>query len=75
MSPEKTKHVKKTYKDYMDLIDVVCKVEYKRLTNNYMVDFAELQNIAILTVHTILTENDIETRKDKVRNILNKLIT
>ena len=57
MSVEKKTITKKTYKDYMDLIDVVCKVEYKRLVNNYMVDFDELQNIAIITVHTILEEN------------------
>ena len=57
MSVEKKTTVKKTYKDYMDLIDVVCKVEFKRLPNNYMVDFDELQNIAIITVHTILEEN------------------
>ena len=57
MSVEKKTIEKKTYKDYMDLIDVVCKVEYKRLTNSYMVDFDELQNIAIITVHTILEEN------------------
>ncbi|MCR4881460.1 MAG: sigma-70 family RNA polymerase sigma factor [bacterium] len=57
MSVEKKTITKKTYKDYMDLIDVVCKVEYKRLTNSYMVDFDELQNIAIITVHTILEEN------------------
>ncbi len=41
----------------MDLIDVVSKVEYKRLNNNYMVDFEEFQNIAIMTVYTILEEN------------------
>ena len=57
MSVEKKTVTKKTYKDYMDLIDVVCKVEYKRLVNNYMVDFDELQNIAIITVHSILEEN------------------
>ena len=57
MSVEKKTVTRKTYKDYMDLIDVVCKVEYKRLVNNYMVDFDELQNIAIITVHTILEEN------------------
>jgi len=48
---------KKTFKDYMDLIDVVTKVEFKRLNNNYMLDFDELQNIAIITVHTLLEEN------------------
>ncbi|MCQ2958041.1 MAG: sigma-70 family RNA polymerase sigma factor [Candidatus Gastranaerophilales bacterium] len=41
----------------MDVINVVCKVEYKRLNNAYMVEFDEFQNIAIITVHTILTEN------------------
>ena len=57
MAPEKKLQTKKTYKDYMDLIDVVSKVEFKRLNNNYMVDFEEFQNIAIITVHTILEEN------------------
>jgi len=57
MAPEKKTAIKKTYKDYMDLIDVVSKVEFKRLNNNYMVDFEEFQNIAIMTVHTILEEN------------------
>ncbi len=56
MAPEK-QTTKKTYKDYMDLIDVVSKVEFKRLSSNYMVDFDEFQNIAIITVHTILEEN------------------
>jgi len=57
MAIDKKFQNKKTYKDYMDLIGVVCKVEFKRLSNNYMVDFDELQNIAIITVHTILEEN------------------
>lgn len=57
MSSEKKTPTKKTFKDYMDLIDVVTKVEFKRLNNNYMLDFDELQNIAIITVHTLLEEN------------------
>lgn len=57
MSSEKKTSTKKTFKDYMDLIDVVTKVEFKRLNNNYMLDFDELQNIAIITVHTLLEEN------------------
>ena len=58
MTEEKSaQKTKKTYKDYMDLIDVVSKVEFKRLNNNYMVEFEEFQNIAIITVHTILEEN------------------
>ena len=31
MAVDKKNSTKKTYKDYMDLIDVVCKVEFKRL--------------------------------------------
>ncbi len=57
MTPDKKLVQKKTYKDYLDLIDVVCKVEYKRIKGNYMVDFEEFQNIGIITVHTILEEN------------------
>jgi RNA polymerase sigma factor (sigma-70 family) len=46
----------KTYKDYLDLIQMVTKVEYSRLSSNYMVDFSELLNIGIITVHTLLSD-------------------
>ena len=57
MTTEKTQiNTKKTYKDYMDLIQTVTKVEYSRLSSSYMVDFGELLNIGIITVHTLLSE-------------------
>lgn len=46
----------RTYKDYLDLIQTVTKVEYSRLSSNYMVDFGELLNIGIITVHTLLSD-------------------
>ena len=57
MSSEQKPNSGKTYKDYMDVIDVVCKVEYKRLNSNYIIDYEEIQNIAIFTVYTLLQEN------------------
>ena len=57
MSSEQKSNSVKTYKDYMDVIDVVCKVEYKRLNSNYIIDYEEIQNIAIFTVYTLLQEN------------------
>ncbi len=57
MSSEQKSNSGKTYKDYMDVIDVVCKVEYKRLNSNYIIDYEEIQNIAIFTVYTLLQEN------------------
>ena len=57
MSSEQNSSSKKTYKDYMDVIDVVCKVEYKRLNGSYIIDYEEIQNIAIFAVYTLLQEN------------------
>jgi len=57
MSSEQKSNSGKTYKDYMDVIDVVCKVEYKRLNSNYIIDYEEIQNIAIFTVYTLLQES------------------
>jgi RNA polymerase sigma factor (sigma-70 family) len=48
---------KKTYKDYLELIETVTRVEYSRLTANYLVDFGELLNIGIVTVHTLLNDD------------------
>jgi RNA polymerase sigma factor (sigma-70 family) len=57
MSSEQKPNSVKTYKDYMDIIDVVCKVEYKRLNSGYIIDYEEIQNIAIFTVYSLLQEN------------------
>jgi RNA polymerase sigma factor (sigma-70 family) len=45
----------KTLKDYESLIKTLAKVEYSRISNNYLIDFSELVNIGTLAVHTVIT--------------------
>lgn len=48
---------KRTYKDFMNLIETVTKVEYSRLPSYYVIEFSELLNIGIITIHTLLNKN------------------
>ena len=40
-------------KDYMELIETLAKVEYKKLSSNHIIDFSELINIGTQVVHKL----------------------
>ena len=40
-------------KDYMELIETLAKVEYKKLSSNHLIDFSELINIGTQVVHKL----------------------
>lgn len=51
-----TKQEKKIdIKAHMNLIETIVKVEYKHISNTQLIDFSELMNIGIHTVHKILS--------------------
>ena len=51
-----TKQEKKIdIKSHMNLIETIVKVEYKHISNSQLIDFSELMNIGIHTVHKILS--------------------
>lgn len=41
-------------KSYMNLIETIVKVEYKHISNTQLIDYSELMNIGIHTIHKIL---------------------
>lgn len=47
-------------KDYMPLIEMVVKVEIRKLTNPHLIDYTELLNIGIQAVHTLAKTSDLE---------------
>ena len=40
-------------KDYMELIETLAKVEYKKLSSNHLMEYSELKNIGTQVVHKI----------------------
>lgn len=60
-SKNKTSTVTKfNIKDYMPLIEMVVRVEVKKLTNPHLVDYTELLSIGIQTVHTLAKTSNLE---------------
>ena len=52
-----TKREKKIdIKPHMNLIETIVKVEYKHISNSQLIDYSELVNIGIHTVHKILSD-------------------
>jgi len=52
-------------KEYMNLIETIVKVEYKHISNSQLIEYSELLNLGIHTVHTILSS---AKKKDEFNN-------
>lgn len=51
----------KNIKDYLELIETIARIEHNRLaTSSHLIDYSEIVNIGAITVHLILTSNEIE---------------
>lgn len=53
LNTESTSKKKFNIKDYMELIETLAKVEYKKLSSNHLMEFAELVNIGTQVVHKL----------------------
>ena len=55
MNLQKTKKKQCSFnlKDYKEIIETVAKVEYKKLSSTYIIDFQEILNIASQTIHAL----------------------
>ena len=51
--------VNKKIKEYFELIEIIAKVECKKMTSGYLIDYSELVNIGTQTVHNLITTDDI----------------
>ena len=51
--------VNKKIKEYFELIEIIAKVEFKKMTSGYLIDYSELVNIGTQTVHNLITTDDI----------------
>ena len=46
-------------KEYFELIEIIAKVEFKKMSSGYLIDYSELVNIGTQTIHNLITTDDI----------------
>ena len=51
--------INKKIKEYFELIEIIAKVEFKKMSNTHLVEYSELLNIGTQTVHNLITTDDI----------------
>ncbi len=51
--------IRKSLKEYSELIETIAKIEFKKLSSAYLIDFSELVNIGTQVVHHLCSTSDI----------------
>ena len=51
--------IRKNLAEYNELIETIAKIEFKKLSSSYLIDFSELVNIGIQVVHHFCTTTNI----------------
>ena len=51
--------IRKCLKEYNELIETIAKIEFKKLSSSYLIDYVELVNIGIQVIHNLCTNSDI----------------
>lgn len=51
--------IRKSLKEYNELIETIAKIEFKKLSSAYLIDYSELVNIGTQVVHHLCSTSDI----------------
>ena len=51
--------IRKCLKEYNELIETIAKIEFKKLSSSYLIDFSELVNIGTQVIHHLCSTSDI----------------
>ena len=51
--------IRKSLKEYNELIETIAKIEFKKLSSSYLIEYSELINIGIQVVHHMCSTTDI----------------
>ena len=51
--------IRKSLQEYNDLITTIAKIEFKKLSSGYLIDYSELVNIGTQVVHHLCSTSDI----------------
>ena len=51
--------IRKSLSEYNELIETIAKIEFKKLSSSYLIDFSELINIGTQVVHHFCSTTDI----------------
>lgn len=52
--------IRNSLREYNDLIETIAKIEFKKLSSSYLIDFSELINIGTQVIHHLCTNSNIE---------------
>ncbi len=52
--------IRNSLREYNDLIETIAKIEFKKLSSSYLIDFSELINIGTQVIHHLCTSSNIE---------------
>lgn len=52
--------IRNSLREYNDLIETIAKIEFKKLSSGYLIDFSELINIGTQVIHHLCTSSNIE---------------
>ena len=59
--------IRKSLSEYNELIETIAKIEFKKLSSSYLIDFSELINIGTQVVHHFCSTTDITNYNTKLR--------
>ena len=51
--------IRKCLKEYNELIETIAKIEFKKLSSSYLIDYSELVNIGTQVIHHLCSTSDI----------------
>lgn len=51
--------IRNSLREFNDLIETIAKIEFKKLSSSYLIDFSELINIGTQVIHHLCTSSDI----------------
>lgn len=52
--------IRNSLREFNDLIETIAKIEFKKLSSSYLIDFSELINIGTQVIHHLCTSSNIE---------------
>lgn len=60
MNSNTKKSIQASLREFNNLIETIAKIEFKKLSSAYLIDYSELINIGTQVVHTLCTDSNIE---------------
>ena len=60
MNSNTKKSIQASLREFNDLIETIAKIEFKKLSSSYLIDYSEFVNIGTQVVHKLCSSSNIE---------------